>query len=209
MHSAQIMMQSLSQERQLWGDDIENILENLRVNSVVLSKEHKRNYFALKSRLKYFKIPIIILSGCNSVLAVGLSSFTTQQIVSVITCIVSLVCGLISSIELYLSIQKSMEDELVYSKEFYLLSVDIYKILNLDRENRPTDAKLYLEDKYNEYTTLVERSQLLAKKISDKLVPMQCIPQAIHTSKTMLSLQDLYSSGSSEEKSSETGESKV
>jgi hypothetical protein len=156
-----------------WTKDIEQLLENIRVNAVILAREHKKNFFNLKSTLKYFKIPIIVLSACNSVLAVGLSAFISQDIVSVITCVVSLTCGLISSVELYLSIQKNMEDELLYSKEFYLLSVDIYKILNLATENRPTDAKLYLEDKYNEYTTLVERSHLLAKKVVDKLTPPQ------------------------------------
>jgi hypothetical protein len=133
------------------------------------------------------------------------NAFLEQNIVSVITCVVSLVCGLISSIELYLSIQKNMEDELLYSKEFYLLSVDIYKMLNLSIINRPPDAKLYLEDKYNEYTTLVERSQLLAKKLVDKLSPPQYdIAVGIKTSKTYVSLGDLAKSSSNEEKSTDT-----
>ena len=199
------MMQSLSQEKQGWSEDIEKILENIRINAVVLAKEHKRNYFQLKSTLKYFKIPIIVLSACNSVLSVGLNAFLEQNMVSVITCIVSLVCGLISSIELYLSIQKNMEDELLYSKEFYLLSVDIYKMLNLSIINRPPDAKLYLEDKYNEYTTLVERSQLLAKKLVDKLSPPQYdVAIGIKSSPTYLSLGDLAKSSSNEEKSTDT-----
>ena len=167
------MMKSESEEKYVWTEDIEKILESIRINSITLAKEHKKNYFKLKSILKYFKIPIIVLSACNSVLAIGLNAFLEQSLVSIVNCIVSLICGLISSVELYLAIQKNMEDDLLYSKEFYLLSVDIYKTLNLTSSNRPSDAKLYLEDKYNEYTTLVERSQLINRKISDKLTPTQ------------------------------------
>ena len=167
------MMKSESEEKYVWTEDIEKILESIRINSITLAKEHKKNYFRLKSILKYFKIPIIVLSACNSVLAIGLNAFLEQSLVSIVNCIVSLICGLISSVELYLAIQKNMEDDLLYSKEFYLLSVDIYKTLNLTSSNRPSDAKLYLEDKYNEYTTLVERSQLINRKISDKLTPTQ------------------------------------
>ena len=59
--------------------------------------------------LKYFKIPVIILSSINSVIAIGLSTFIIQTLVSVITCIISLISAMLGSIELYLGIQKTME----------------------------------------------------------------------------------------------------
>jgi hypothetical protein len=50
-----------------WSEDIESVLENIRVNCVLLSQEHKSRYFALKHNLKYYKIHVIFLSGCNSI----------------------------------------------------------------------------------------------------------------------------------------------
>ena len=116
-------------------DDIEHILENIRHNCVVMSERHKSRFLYLKGILRYFRIPIIILSGINSVIAVGLQPYIEQGLISVFTCLVSLVCGIIGSIELYLSIQTQMENELVTSKEYYLLGIEIYKLLSLKIAN--------------------------------------------------------------------------
>ena len=38
-----------------------------------------------------------------------------------------------------------MEVELLAQREFYILSISIYKVLQLDDENRNVDMKLFLE----------------------------------------------------------------
>ena len=58
-----------------WTPDIEIVLENIRINSVLLSKEHSKRYFALKQTLQYFRLPVIIISGINSIVSVGLQIF--------------------------------------------------------------------------------------------------------------------------------------
>ena len=55
-----------------WSDDIEKVLESIRHNASVMSEFHKKNFIDFKAQLKYYKIPIIIISGFNSVIAVGL-----------------------------------------------------------------------------------------------------------------------------------------
>ncbi len=155
-----------------WSPDIETILENIRVNSVLLSKEHSKTYFSLKNNLQYYRLPVIILSGLNSIISVGTQPYLPQSIISVMTCLIALICSIIGSIELYLSIQKSMELELVVSKEYYLLAVDVYKVLALEREHRPIPAKDYLEKVYTEYRKLKENSNLLLKKLPDSLCPL-------------------------------------
>lgn len=102
------------------------------------------------------------------------------------TCLLALICSIIGSIELYLAIQKSMENELVVSKEYYLLSIDIYKTLSLSSKHRPMPAKEYLEKKYNEFVKLMENSNLISKKIEDKMVPL---PLTIQSSNTSIPLQ--------------------
>ena len=61
-----------------WSQDIEDVLENIRINSVILSKEHKRRYFDLKQNLKYYRLPVIVLSRINSILNVRLQQQTYQ-----------------------------------------------------------------------------------------------------------------------------------
>ena len=155
-----------------WSDDIEKILNDIRQNSVILSEFHNMKYFHLKSYLKYFRIPCIILSAFNSVFAVGLSSFMQQNLVSVINCIISLICGIIVSIELYMQIESSMREEVISCKNYYLLSVDIQKILLLERANRQVKGKVFLDKCFTEYCKLYENSGLLKKQIKDSLTPL-------------------------------------
>ena len=155
-----------------WSNDIESVLENIRINSVILSKEHKKRYFALKENLKYYRLPVIIFSGINSIVSVGLQPYLEQGAISIITCLLALVCSIIGSIELYLTIQKSMESELISQRDYYLLSVDIFKTLSLAKEHRPIPAKEYLDKCYNIYCKLIESSNALPKKVEDKLSPL-------------------------------------
>jgi len=155
-----------------WTTDIEFVLENIRVNCVVLAKEHKRQYFIFKDILQYFRLPLIIISGINSIVSVGLQPYVTQSIISMITCLLALICSIIGSIELYLAIQKSMENELTSQRDYYLMSVDIYKTLSLSREHRPVPAKDYLEKQYNSYCKLIENSNAIMKRLDDRLAPL-------------------------------------
>lgn len=155
-----------------WTTDIESVLEQIRINSVLLSKEHKKRYFYLTEILRYFRLPVIILSGINSIVSVGLQPYLAQGTISMMTCLLALICSVIGSIELYLTIQKSMENELMSSKDYYILSIDIFKTLSLSKEHRPIPAKEYLDKKYSDYVKLYENSNLLSKKITDKLNPL-------------------------------------
>jgi hypothetical protein len=161
-----------------WSDDIEKVLESIRHNASVMSEYHKKNFIGFKSQLKYYKIPIIIISGLNSVIAVGLQPYMDQGIISGSNCLLALLCGIIGSIELFLGIQASMETELMASKNFYLLAVDIYKTLTLHRKHRSASGKEYLDEKYGEYTKLFENAQVIRSKIKDKLATIPTINDA-------------------------------
>jgi len=144
-----------------WTDDIEAVLVKIKLNSNILEQEHKKEYFKCKNSLKYYRIPIIIISGVNSVISVGTQRYISQNYVSLISCGLALICSIIGSIELYLGIQKRMECELAASKDYYLLSTDITKTLILSRDKRPLPSKEYLDKSYNIYVKLYENSQML------------------------------------------------
>ena len=152
-----------------WSNDIEVVLEKIRKNCAILSDEHKHTYFRLKNTLSYFRLPLIVISGLNSVFSVGSQSYVKQETISGITCLLSLICSIIGSIELFLSIQKRVENELISSRDYYLLSIDIQKTLLLDRDHRPLPAKEYLEKIYNNYIKLTEQSNLVKRALKDEL----------------------------------------
>ena len=155
------------------SDDIENILDRIRRNSIQLNYAHKQKYEKLKNKLVYFRLPTICLSAINSVFSVGLNSYMPQQQVSVINCLISLVCGIIVSVELYLQIEKAMSIEYDVSKSYYLLSIEIQRFLLTDRGNRTIDCQPFLDKSYNQYTKLFENSRLLKKSIHDTLTDLK------------------------------------
>jgi len=156
-----------------WKNDIEGILEKIRQNSVILSEHHKKRYYHYKGYLKYFKLPLIVLSSVNSIVAVGLNSYLRQDTISLLTCLLSLSTAVIGSIEMYLGVQKNMEIELIASRNFKLLAYDIYKQMQLQPENRVLNAKLFLDEKYNEYIKLIENANLIHNdRIKDILTPL-------------------------------------
>jgi hypothetical protein len=68
-----------------------------------------------------------------------------------------------------LNITTNLNTEIVLSREFYILSVDIYKNLHLRVENRP-EAMQFLNDAYGTYIKLTEQSNLYNKVRRDELL---------------------------------------
>lgn len=155
-----------------YTQDIEIYLENIRQNCVLLQSVHKKRFFELKSLLKYFKLPNIIISSCCSVASFSLTDFLPQSYISGITCLLSLLSAIITSIEMYLKIEISMIDEEQISRSYYLLATNIFKVLSLTRENRKINAHDYCNETVSQYNKLIERSAFVKKKIEDKLMPL-------------------------------------
>ena len=153
----------------LWTNDIEKVLEEIRMNAVQLSTSHKQNYFFYKSLYKYFKIPTIVLSSFGAVSSVGLQNYISQQHISGLVCLLGLTISIINSIELFLKLQETLETELNCSKEFYNLSIDIKKTLLLDAENREISGQAYLQKRYSDYVKLQEQSNLISNTFNDGL----------------------------------------
>lgn len=150
-------------------NDVDTLLEKIRCNCAVLSRYHQKRYLYLKSRLKFYRIPILVLSAINSVTAVGLSPYLQQNYVSLLNMSMSLIVGIIGSVELYYGINTQMEIESNGSRDFYILGTDIYKYLSLKDEHKTELSVEFLNTSYNRYIKLVEVSLVLEKKVEDKL----------------------------------------
>ena len=145
----------------MWNQQIEFILGQISTKSYEMSITHKKNYVKLKQRQKYFKIPVIVLSGLNSVFSVGLSDMLDQSTISIITCLISLSCGVITSIELYLKLSETIQKEHQAGKDYGLLHIELSRVLLLNRRDRGVDGIDYLNDVFGKYTSLIQNSQIV------------------------------------------------
>jgi len=76
---------------------------------------------------------------------------------------------------MFLQIQKRMEIDLHNSKSFAFLATDISKLLNLSREHRTVDGLIYLEEKMNEYNSLVDLSIVTDVQLDEKILELDLI----------------------------------
>ena len=159
-----------------WCEDYEIVLEGIRENAIILKKRHTKNYLQYKATLKYYKIPIIIFSALNSVASVGLEKYLEQRYISGGTCLISLLVGVIGSIQMYLGLEQNMESSLVASKDYYTLATDIFALLSLRREHRGMDGKDALDKYYTTYHSITEKSNIINKKYSDALFKIPHLP---------------------------------
>jgi hypothetical protein len=164
-------MSDTSETIQGWSSDIEELCGNIQHNATVMSGLHKQRYLDLSHKQVYFKLPIIILSSINSIFSVGLGVYMAQEAVSTTNCLISLLCGIISSIELYFQIQKGIESELTSYRAYYLLSVKINNVLKLKPEHRKeTSGSDFLTEVENSYCALFENSNVNRWDMNDKLL---------------------------------------
>ena len=157
-----------------WTSEVETILEKIRINSVSLSNRHRENFFEYKQMSRYFDLPIIIVSTISASFSVGATSYITQEAVSSIVCSISMFITILSSIKLYLNLDDLIKNEYEMSKQFNLLSLDIFKILHLKQEQREEIGIDYLNKSFATYTTLIEKSHLLRKRLKyDELIDIE------------------------------------
>ena len=112
----------------------------------------------------WFDVPIIIISSISASFSVGADPYLEQRNISLISCLSSMVITILGSIKLYLNISQNLENESNMSREFYVLSVEIFKQISLPTEQRNTNGIEFLNSKYSQYIKLYEESNLLKKQ---------------------------------------------
>jgi hypothetical protein len=153
-----------------WTDDQEDVLKNISHNAGFMSEHHKIKYSELVKSLSYFKIPVIVLSSLGGIFSAGLNAYATQETVSTITCLISFIVSTISSVELFLSIQRRSDQELISYKQFYALSVKINTTLLLDKKRRQIEGDTFLTQVLGEYNSLFESACVNGLGNNDKLI---------------------------------------
>jgi hypothetical protein len=140
-------------------EDVYKVLQKIRNNCIHLSIYHNKRYHFYKNILfSFFRIPLIVLSGVNSFIAVGLPEQISQSTISIVNSLLSLLCGILTSIELLWNLQKRMEIELDSHKSYYKLSIEIFKFMELNEDLSGSETKIYLNTVYKNYEQLITTS---------------------------------------------------
>ena len=161
----------------LFTADIEGVLEHIRINCAILTEYHRKDFLKLNNSIKYYRIPVLLLSSVASVWSVSGTAFLDQEIVSLTNCMLGLVAGTITSIELFVKLDEKMKLAEELSHKYYIISADIFKTLSLRDENRNQSGKDYLMEIFSNYLKLIEKSNILDKRVKDQLLPL---PQGLN-----------------------------
>ena len=174
-----------------WNLELISILNKIRLNSIFLSEKHRKRFLEYKSISKYFDLPVIIFSVFSS--SFGSISAVPQNKRSLITTSISMFITVLTSIKLYLNLNNSINDEIALSKDFYILSISIFKILNLKQEDRGVQPLQFLNVSYSLYVKLIEQSSLLRNNIKHDELTKIDTTKYFHSSSSSSSLSSTES----------------
>jgi len=104
-----------------------------------------------------------VLSVFSGSFSVGSDGFLNQELISIVSCSISMLITILTSIKLYMKIQENSTQEQELAVSFKTLALDIFKTLSLPEEDRGIDGLIYLNKTYGKYVNLVENSQILNK----------------------------------------------
>jgi hypothetical protein len=163
-----------------WDSSVVDFLDSIRRKCSTLSLKHTSYFFYYNRLSNFFDIPIIILSTLSASFAVGTGDFLAQSYISLVNCGVSMIVAILSSIKLYFNLSTNKANELEISKAFYVLSLDIQKILHLPIELRKVEQLEFLNTIYDSYIVLIQKSSLI--KASEETEKMNLLLEKIKSS---------------------------
>ena len=137
-----------------------------------MSEKHRARSVELNSMSKYFDLPVIVCSVfSSSFISLGTVPQRQSQLIQVS---ISMFIAVLTSIKLWLGLTRQITEEISLSKEFYILSIEIFKVLNLVEADRNCDAVQFMNQCYAQYKALIESSTLL-KLRKDELIRIDII----------------------------------
>ena len=154
-----------------WSGESDKLLEQIRLSSLTLYKEHKNNYLYLVNISNKLTLIIIICSLVSAFFNFGLKPYFTEQIIMITCSSITFSSGIVGILQLFYQSQKKMERELHISKELYELSCDIYKTLSINHSLRHYDAQEYINNKMNKYQNIIEMIDNPKNIVYEKILP--------------------------------------
>ena len=90
-----------------WSSSIDSLLDKIRLICIQLTNRHIKNHLYYKGASAFFEIPTIMLSVFSGSFSVESDAFIGQETISVITCSISMVTTILTSVKLYMKITEN------------------------------------------------------------------------------------------------------
>ena len=153
-----------------WTPNQEAYLTRLHLEAHTLS-EFNRKQVQLFTRIQQrFSIPIMVLSGINSLAAVCLQDYLVQSEVSIINACLSLLVGVLGSIQMFLRVDSKIHTHAVCSHEFGKLAHRISKELSVEREVRNSKGRDFLIEAFSEFMSILDKCEIKTKRLTNHLL---------------------------------------
>jgi len=153
-----------------WSTNQVEFLNKLKSQCLEYSEFNRKQVKKYTTTNTHFNIPILVLSGLNSFVALGLQPFIRQEYISIINSILSLSCGILSSTALYMKYNEKINTCVACSHELNDLHATIFKELSLDEDSRSMDGKDFCNKMFDEYTKIMQKHLIPKKSIQMFLV---------------------------------------
>lgn len=152
-----------------WTHREEVYLKKLHLQCLNMYSYYNKLHLSQMDVSKRFNIPIMVLSAINSLLALTLAAFIDQAFVSIINAIISAGVGILSSILLFLKVNEKITLSQSLSMKMNILALKISKELGLDKDHRTLDGTLFLNECFQEYLVIIDKSFPLDRKVKNYL----------------------------------------
>jgi hypothetical protein len=152
-----------------WNSQQEDYLKKLHFQSIENYKFWNIKNLKYQRISKYFNIPILVISAMNSLFAMILQDYIGQELTSITNARLSVLTAILGSVQLFLKINEKVSNSLIVSMKFHKLSIKISKELSIHRDDRATNGNTFLQDVFNEYNDILEKSGCVDKVLRDYL----------------------------------------
>ena len=130
-----------------WNPSIDALLNKIRMNSVQLTNRHIENHLYYKN-CSQKEIPTIVLSVFISSFSVGSDPFLKQGTISLVSCGISMIITILTSIKLYMKITENSANGSELAVQFKTLAIRIFTSLSLPDKLREGIGVEYLNKIY-------------------------------------------------------------
>jgi hypothetical protein len=155
-----------------WNNNHEIILNNLLNNCHKFTKEYQKNFISLRSRLKKYRIPIIIISSFGGFLSLANSGYVPPDFnkwVSLFVGFTNLLVTVISLIENFKKIDDTMNKSYLSYMNFKKLHDEISIVLKIPQQERENNGYDIVMNLFKKYELCLNDAPVLKKHLQDAL----------------------------------------
>lgn len=155
-----------------WNNNHEIILNNLLNNCNKFTKEYQKNFISLRTRLKTYRIPIIIISSFGGFLSLANTGYVPAEFnkwVSLFVGFTNLLVTVISLIENFKKIDDTMNKSHLSYMNFKKLHDEISIVMKMPQQERESNGYDVVMNLFKKYELCLNDAPILKKHFTDAL----------------------------------------